>query len=51
MHGLARHIKEALLGRQPKVLVIFIFPFFIYFSVFLYDLFPFLSLHAPTCLH
>jgi len=47
MYGLARDLKEALLGRQPKVFHLFSFPlFYFHFSVFCMTLFPFKSLHA-----
>jgi len=49
VYGLARDLKEALLGRQPNVLLLSVFFFFQFsFSVFLHDLFPLLGLYMFT---
>ena len=49
-YGLARDLKEALLGRQPKVHFLS-FCFVFLFSVICMSPFPFMSLHAFLCLH
>ena len=42
MYGQARDLNEALLGRQPKVLLLLpLFLYFIFFSLILHDVFPF----------